>query len=104
MKVDRNKSVIILILVIWTIAIFSLKQCAIHKTHKGGRHYIEYVSHGITNKMYFHSDNNSYVGSLKEHDGKYILTVVDTATEKKYILMSDETIRIKGGDINVKIN
>ena len=81
----------------------ALKQCTIYKVHKSGKHYIEYISRGIINKMYFHSETYSYVGTLEESDGKYILTVVDTVTENKYILMSDEPIRIKGGDINIKI-
>ena len=100
----RKIFVFILILVIWITAIFSLTSCTTHKTHKSRRHYIEYVSRGITDNMYFYGNSNSYIGSLEELDGKYILTVADTVTEKKYILMTDEPIRITGGDINIKID
>ena len=99
-----KKYLIFAFLMACVVMFFGLKQCVPHKGHNRGKHYIEYVSRGIINKMYFHSENNSYIGSLEERDGKYILTVVDTATEKEYILMSDEAIRIKGGDIKVKIN
>lgn len=101
---SRKKIIFVLFLVICALMTFALKQCTIYKVHKSGKHYIEYSSCGIINKTYFHSEINSYVGTLEERDDKYILTVVDTATEKKYILMSDEPIRIKGGDINIKKN
>lgn len=98
----NTKYIVLLLLVTWIVTMLCLKQCTIHRTHKIGRHYIEYVSRGITNKMYFHSDNNPYVGKLEEKDGKYILTVMDTVTDKEYILMSDYRIRITDGDIKFK--
>lgn len=52
--------------------------------------------------MYFHSDNNTYIGYLKNNIGKYVLTVVDTSSNQEYILMTDEPITITGGDINIK--
>lgn len=100
----KKKYILWLLVVILLSVMFYFKQCTIQIGHKRGRHYVEYVSRGITNKMYFHSDNNPYVGKLEEKDGKYILTVIDTVTDKEYILMSEYRIRITGGDINFKMN
>lgn len=93
-----------MIFVVLALIVFCLEQCTIHKVHKSRRHYIEYVSHGITNKMYFYSENNPYIGKLEERNGKYVLSVMDTVTSKEYILMTDDRIRINGGDIKFKEN
>ena len=102
MKRNNFRVVIIMLFVVWALAVFCFKQCTSHKVHNSGRHYIEYVSHGITNKMYFYSETNPYIGKLEERNGKYVLTVMDTVTSKEYILMTDDRIRINGGDIKIK--
>lgn len=93
---------IITVFIVWAMSYTCLKQCTRHNQHKNGKHYVEYRSRGITNRMYFHSENNTYVGYLKNNMGKYVLTVVDTSSNQKYILMTDEPITITGGDINIK--
>ena len=93
-----------LFITIWSLIVFSLKQCTIHTEHKSSECYNEEVSRGTTDEIHFHGDDNSFVGILEEFDGKYILTVTDTIAKKKYILMSDEPIRNTDGDINIKID
>ena len=83
---NKKKFVFILYLITMAITIFGLKQCVIHKEYNGGNHHTEYVPRETSRKEYFHSDDNSYVGSLDVCDGEYVLTIVDVATGKEHIL------------------
>lgn len=66
------------------------------------KHNLLYRNQGYTNQMIFYSDTNSYIATIKENNGEFTLTVTDTATNKEYILNSDNPIKIIGGDITYK--
>lgn len=98
MSIGRIGIVLVLFIIMTPLIAFSLKQCAIIEEHRSGGRYTEEVSRETSDKKYFHSDDNSYVGSLEERDGNYILTIVNVATGKEYTLSPNEVIETADGE------
>ena len=87
-----------LMLLILSIIVFGIMIGVIHKEYKGGNHHTEYVPRETSRKEYFHSDDNSYVGSLDVCDGEYVLTIVDVATGKEHILKPNKMNETTDGE------
>lgn len=98
MSIGRIGFILVLFIIMTPLIAFSLKQCAIIEEHRSSGHYTEEVSRETSDKKYFHSDDNSYVGSLEERDGEYILTIVNVATGKEYILKPNKAIKTTDGE------